>query len=652
MEDTSKQLATLISQNEKLKSLNTLVLKELMEKKQEVKNILDSKKSLMDELTRSSLENEFLKSELDRVNDGKMRTELEKGVVSAVVESQVVAVGKIAEECNVLRKEMEGLAERYECIRAENEGLVREKEECERTLKDVEMKMNEAIRERNEIKKAKSEEIESLKEAVHELNTEIERVTEASKRAALEYEVLQMDYQFQVEEASKLMEKLVEMEAREREKAEVVRAIKSEYEEAVKKLNERERVIDAMRIDLQSMERSLSQSNELIEGLRGEIEELGRQKAEAEMEKSEQIIETIRLQEEASVLNAVVLKLKEKEEKLQLKLLEMEKRNAKAVDKEEELNRELNYLLEEKEDRERSFEKLMEEKLKVVEILGESLKELEAARQMREKLVGEKNEMEQAKMRHENEISELLNEMSGLKNALSAVQKLSRDQSENNKLLLLEIDNYKGSFDQACIERDAAQKAFDEEKENGMKLREEVSELAKKMEEFARKLEGMKIANDNLVGEKGELENRCSQLVQEKVKAERRSEEAQQKINDLQSRMKSKKAALEQALTMLKKTAVKSSSSSWENDKNGDTCNVTVKEKNGDGETEAYIAELEAIDSVFRTRVAKVEEMKQEIGSLQRSVAEAQKKNFWTVVSSATAILAAVVSFAYGSRAR
>lgn len=67
-----------------------------------------------------------------------------------------------------------------------------------------------------------------------------------------------------------------------------------------------------------------------------------------------------------------------------------------------------------------------------------------------------------------------------------------------------------------------------------------------------------------------------------------------------------------------------------------------------------YVAELEAIKNAFKNREIKVEDMTKQLEHLQNSVAEARKgKNFLTLVSSATAILAAAVaSVAYVARGR
>ncbi|GMG99672.1 hypothetical protein Nepgr_001512 [Nepenthes gracilis] len=66
-------------------------------------------------------------------------------------------------------------------------------------------------------------------------------------------------------------------------------------------------------------------------------------------------------------------------------------------------------------------------------------------------------------------------------------------------------------------------------------------------------------------------------------------------------------------------------------------------------EIAACVAELEALKLASRTNAAKMFEMKLELEALQRSVAGAQKKRFWTLAFSGTAIFAAAACFGYFS---
>ncbi|GMG99681.1 hypothetical protein Nepgr_001521 [Nepenthes gracilis] len=67
------------------------------------------------------------------------------------------------------------------------------------------------------------------------------------------------------------------------------------------------------------------------------------------------------------------------------------------------------------------------------------------------------------------------------------------------------------------------------------------------------------------------------------------------------------------------------------------------------GEIADLVAELEAVRLASRVNAAKMFKMNLELEELRRSVARAQKKCFWTVAFSGTAVFAAAASFIYFS---
>ncbi|GAB4835877.1 hypothetical protein Ancab_000795 [Ancistrocladus abbreviatus] len=604
---------------ERVKLLNSVLLREIAEKRKEVKHLLEFKKSLESELTRSSSEIESLKAALAQFNDGKVvEIELEKEVVSAFLGAQIV---------NEMRKGMEAVLESTERMKGENKGLIREKEEVQRRLKDLESKMEEDIRERNEKLKARFEEIGSLQQRVRDLCAEIESEREAVNQAILERDVLEQDSKFQLEKiANESKEELMRMEGMVTEKANEALEMNNKYEEGVKVYQEREREIEVMATKMEAMEGDLEKSRELLEDMKRKADETAGQKAELEREKSELISKISELEEESSKLHNVVSEAKEREE---------------------ELKRELSSFLKEKKERDEDFEKLVEENSKAMKSLDVLAKELENAKQRNQELIEEKNMIDQAKIRQESEIGELQGESSQLRDALSALQESSRVQGEKNNELLSQMRHLEVLLTVTSIKRREAPEALDQEKLNGATLWEEVWVLLKKMEEAAKELEGLRMGHETLLGEKKELESIRSILMEEKALAESRVFEAKQELDNLQCRMQSKDAVLEQCLAMLKNTALKFSA---END-NGVAEDIVLNEWNMNGELEAYAVEVEAIRSTIRSKEAKVEEMKQKVESLQCSVMEVRKKkSFWTLVSSATTIVAAVMSFAYACK--
>lgn len=610
-----------------LKSLNALLLKETVEKRQEVSALLESKKSLESELTRSVSEVEALKSELTRMEESGLEAEVRKGVVSAFVES------KMGIEVDSTR---------------------RENEELRKRLEDIEREMGEVVNERDEMEKSKIEgdlEIGSLKKLENELRSEIKRERQALNQAIRDNDLMKQDFEIQVEVGNTLRKKIAEIEAKEKRTIEELEELGSKYQLAVKELEDSKNKVEATMIELGLMVRNCDELQREIEGLKGEKELIMREKAELEKERIEQEGKINELDKEVSGLNAIVLSLREDEEKWRVKFFKLEKVNDEMGEKMEDLGRELNLMLEENKEKEMEIKSLIGEKSSAMKRVSELEEDLEGMKRLKEEILEEKNWLEEVKSKQKNEILELQNKVSEIMSNLSLLQESNSDQIEKNKRFLSEINGHKSALDRVTLERDEAKKNLEEEKMNGMKLQVKVSEISKKMEETSKVIEGLREASSTLVGEKKELENKYSKLVEEKGLTEKKFADTQMKITDLEIEMRSKTDLFESAMEMLKNTALQLSMA--DEKKGEEDEGMGVNERAINGEIEPCLAEIEAIRAAFRRREEKVGEMKQEMESLKWSVMEARKKkSFWTLVSSATTILAAVVSFAYAARVR
>lgn len=182
-----------------------------------------------------------------------------------------------------------------------------------------------------------------------------------------------------------------------------------------------------------------------------------------------------------------------------------------------------------------------------------------------------------------------------------------------------------------------------------MKLSAKVSGMEKRIEETSKELARVRSECETVLEEKKELESRYKLLRKDKDSVQKELSEAKQALNKLRAKLESVGMNSEQALTMLKNTAAVLCQSGGDCDYKD---NVVTGERKLENETEQYASELEAIKKAFRHKETMVEDMKQQVGLLQNCVADAhKKKSFWTVVSSATTIFAAI-SIAYVARAR
>uniref|UniRef100_A0A5B7CDT0 Uncharacterized protein n=1 Tax=Davidia involucrata TaxID=16924 RepID=A0A5B7CDT0_DAVIN len=620
MDDSSEKL-------ESLKSLNAILLKETVERRQLVDSLLQSKGSLESELTRSEMEKEALQAELTRLGDHTFQMELERDLVFVFVAVQV--------------------KQQAEVIEKERDGFGREKAEIGVRLQNLEREMRETLREKSEIEKVKNEresEIEFLKKKLSEVVVEIDNEREVSTRAGRERDAMRSELDVQMEETNRLGLKLIEAEKRERKIQEEFRKLEMEFIGVMEEKEERDRRIESMMRDKGSIERSLAESNRVIEHLKRGIEGIVREKEGIEEERNVEVKKKNELENIVDELNKMVLGLQKEEERLRFSVADLEKRCVEGAEKQKQMVMEIDGLVQEKKEFEKSFESLIEDKSLVMMDLDEVRKLLDDQKQKTDQIVQEKIEIEEVKARKESDIAALKKEVGGLWDATLALDEKCRGQIEKIKQLESEISHYKDSLDEAI-------KDLDGEKKKGMNLSVNLMELENNAEKTREEMGQMKTENCSLLGEKKELESRCAMLMEEKASLEKGLLEAQKGMDDKQAKVKLVDTNLKLALNMLRNTAALVSLSKDEKGVLDDKVLVD-EQKVGGEEIKPYVAELETIKNAFKNRESLVEDMKGQLEFLQNSVAEAHKKrSFWTLVSSATTIFAAA-SVAYVARGR
>ncbi|KAM7476972.1 hypothetical protein LguiB_024215 [Lonicera macranthoides] len=623
MEETSEKL-------ENLKSLNAMLLKETVERRQQVDSLQISNGSLECELTRSKMEKKVLQAELIQLSDETVLMELQKSVVCVFVKVQVT--------------------EKAEIIAKERDGFVKERIKIEKKLGGLEREMREAMREKSEIEKMKREkENESgfLKKRLSEVAVEIGNEKKISGSVSQERDEIRTRFDAQVEETDRLRVKLTQMEKKERLIEEVVCKLKGECKSLVEEKEERERRLESMKRDTESIERCLVESNRVIEEMKREIGETVREKEVIAEEKNLEVVKRTELESEVSQLEEMVLSLQKEEERLRGSIIVLEKECGEGIEKEKETVKKIDTLVKEKEEREKNFKKLSEEKGLIVKDLNQVMKQLGEQKKIVEAMSREKIEVEKAKGNDEKEIVELKKELGKFKSNILSLEESCKVQIGRIKELESKVNQYRDEFDCVKIERDEAKEGFKKEKMYGMSLREKMLQIEKNLEETKKVVTEMKNENGNLVGEKKELENQCSVLMNDIALVGEKLAKAQKEFDDVKAKTTIADANSELILNLLRSTANLVSVSKDES--------VVLNEKGFDElkdkeEMKPFVAELEAIKNAFNSREVKVEDMKREVEFLKDSVTVAhKKKSFWTLVSSATTILAAA-SVAYVAR--
>ncbi|MBA0827192.1 hypothetical protein Goarm_011987 [Gossypium armourianum] len=573
MEDPKEKL-------QNLKSLNSLLVKEAFESRQQIDSLVQAKEALEVEL----IERKKLEAEESEKN---VSFELQNGLVSVYMVNQMKELG----------------VERETVIGA-------------------------------------------LKNKVSGLMGSLEKERKMLSLVCEERDLVRNAFELQVNEGKLMKEKLTEMEGNERKFVEEIGKLKVEYDRLVWEKEELEKVKSSMVL---------------------------REKKEIEIEKNEQRMKIDEMEKEMS---EVILSLRKEDGVLRSKIFELEKNCGEAMDREAERAIEIGALVEEKRAKERSIERLMEEKdfmsrsLEAIMVESEDrqrrieklLEESDANRrvlEMNEKelrdmhkkikeLLGDKTEIEKAKIHGENENIKLHNEVSELRNIVHRLQEECLDHQKKKDELVSEVSRFKALVDQVTLERDNALKGFDKEKHNGVSLRSKVSEMENMLKKTEEELARKRTEWQNLIEEKKEMGSHIGSLAEDKDRLHLELLERKRSFNDLRAKMESTTINYERALTLLKTTASLLCQSKDEKSPE----EAAIAEQKLEDEIELYAMELEAIKKAFKNKETVAQDLKQKVELMEKSLMEAQKKkSFWTLVSSATTLLAAM-TVAYAARGR
>ncbi|KAL5566176.1 hypothetical protein UlMin_029340 [Ulmus minor] len=564
--------------SEKLKSLNAMLVKETVERRQQIDSLVRDKETILKEF---GLEKAKLESEVSRFGEECVGLELEKGVFCVFVETQIGEMG------------------------VRFDGLVREKVEIER------------------VKREREVELGFVKREVSELRGRVEKERDEMSLVCEERDLLRKDFDGLVVESDGLRLKVKEAEKKEGLMVELVEKMKLKCDGLVE---EKGRTVEELKREKVSVERNLVESEGLIENLKREIRQIGREKNEIASVKSELEVQNGVLEKELGQKNEIVLDLNGEVDLYRAKILDLEKFIGERI---KEMEMENESLKREKEQNIEILQSQLSERKLALEVAAMESKDNQ---QRIEELIREKNETEELKVR---------NDMFALRNSC-------RDEEEKCKQLLSEVNKYKDGLESIRLQRNEAQKAFDEERKNMERLMLVVSEREKKIEEITEELKNLRSEHGNLLEITKVAESRLESLAGERDTVKKSLLEAESKLNELKAKVESAGLNSERALTMLKKTASLVSSSNGIDGKK----QVSAKDRKLENEVQSFEAELKAIQSAFTNKDKTVEEMKKQLELMKNSVEEARKKKgFWTLITSATTILAAA-SVAYIAKGR
>ncbi|PPS04746.1 hypothetical protein GOBAR_AA15936 [Gossypium barbadense] len=513
------------------------------------------------------------------------------------------------------RQQIDSLVQAKEAL--EVELIERKKLEAEESEKNVSVELQNGlvsvymVNQMKELGVERETVIGALKNKVSGLIGSLEEERKMLSLVCEERDLVRNDFELQVNEGKLMKEKLTEMEGNERKFVEEIGKLKVEYDRLVWEKEELEKVKSSMVKDRNLLEKNMTDMAGEVEHLRRENEKVNC--GEAMDREAERAIE----------IGALVEEKRAKERSIE-----------RLMEEKDFMSRSLEAIMVESEDRQRRIEKLLEESDANRRVLEMNEKELRDMRKKIKELLGDKTEIEKAKIHGENENIKLHNEVSELRNIVHRLQEECLDHQKKKDELVSEV-----SLKLA---------GFDKEKHNGVSLRSKVSEMENMLKKTEEELARKRTEWQNLIEEKKEMGSHIGSLAEDKDRLHLELLERKRSFNDLRAKMESTTINYERALTLLKTTASLLCQSKDEKLPE----EAAIAEQKLEDEIELYAMELEAIKKAFKNKETVAQDLKQKVELMEKSMVEAQKKkSFWTLVSSATTLLAAI-TVAYAARGR
>ncbi|XP_076888166.1 uncharacterized protein LOC143538495 [Bidens hawaiensis] len=580
-----------------LKSLNDRLLKETTEKRQQVDSLVQKNTYLESEVNRTVMENDELKSEMGLLTEALVRLEIEKDVVFVYLNVQL----------NQLMERLEDDLKR----------VLEDKSEIER------------------VKREKESEIAGLNKRLSEFRVEIDEERAVSARVSDKRDAIKVLLEGKVLEVNELKVKVAKIEEKEARVLTEVAELKEECDRL-----KAENVAGVMRVELVMKEKEdvqarLVESDSMVDGLRRDVANLVEEKKVIADEKAAQDDKNSELQGLEDELRKLVERMRTEEGILRERIADLEKKYAASLDNEVEMKSRISELVEEKKETERRIECLVNEKSLVLKDLQGVMDELQQQKLAFEQVIERKTELENVKTHVENEIVKKDEQLSACKDTISSLEQSNFKHIEKVKELEIESGSYKSLLDQVTVEKDEVVKQLNDQKAVADDLNQTITSMKMEIQDLNLKLSALTAVNEENLGEKNRLTDQCAGLVKEVADLEARF--AENRV-ELEGKLSAAEANLNQVLNMLKKTVM--------------VCEGTgdFDQENGvEDEIKEHVAGIEAIKRALMDKESRLEEMKMQVELVKSSAKK--EKGFWTMVSSATTLLAAAASLAYVARA-
>ncbi|XP_008807295.1 rootletin-like [Phoenix dactylifera] len=637
---------------ESLKTLNNLLIKETVERRQQV----DHLQCRLDGLAN---DHAFL---------ARVERDVSRLVLSSVLAERQLAAGRVETDLRSLQARVDSTAEELRSGGERLEMVVGERDEVkkalDRALLEKDLNSMHLDQKEKEVRglEAKVRELEigiaEIGANVGKLETERnELVEQGKKREELIHSLLQekASMEASLDEYKQLVE------SGERRMEEVIK-IKQEEAESVKAKRE---AIAAKVTSLEAEHRSLVENNQSLEsevgclkavifllkkeeeGLRNEIAEMEKGIAKvteellSEIVKKEALVAWVsnlepdlqslsennhRLEAEVNCSKSAFELLKKEEKGLLSEVAEMEKKHEKVTEELERLQAELGALENEKEEIFLYYE----------ERVMSSEKELDTSRTWMREIEREKVAIEGVRAAQETEINNLQKELQQLRSTIYKLQVMCNDHTDTNFQLQAERDSAWRDLDLQKVEEDCLRVQTEELKKRNNEAAEEMQQVQRALNDFALKEEGWKVQSDV--------------LKEENTSFEKKLMTAQQSLEGMERKIEAADMSSKRVLSLLKNTT-EMMHGSVEVREVGVARDIGSEEEK-DEEMQPFVKELETIKMAYKSWVGKIEDMNRELVVLQHVVTKTQKAGLWKWLYPAITTVFAAISFAYAVRGR
>ncbi|XP_009383694.2 uncharacterized protein LOC103971405 [Musa acuminata AAA Group] len=626
---------------ENLKELNRLLLKETMERREQVTAL----RSSLHQLSHDS----SLSSDLERRFTGLVVASRLSEVAAEMAAAEAALVTarerleSVSEEKDALKKALDvavlerdsAVADLDENKRQAEARVATVVEEADRTKSDLEQRkayvrsledenttLEEKIKSTEEYLRSASDQLQSIRDEKGEIEINLRQAIQDRDACKKDLDVLSVALQT-------AQEKVENSQAANIALSEEIAIMQRDFEEDKTKfvkeiagLKERAHSIDCKKEELEQ-EKTILETE--VAGLRGRVSELGAivQQRIALEEKLSLAEEALRRTNERldfvtaetdDVKKALKQAISERDLS-QVKLAEEEKLKATARKETERLTKELGFLEKEKERLQLDNEAQKRDHVKELDGLRDTVKKIEE----------EKDEIHRLRTEQKVEIANLQMEVAKLLSSVSELQELCRTNTECNL--------------QLQAEKESALRDLDLEKAGVDGLRLQIEELKKSKDDAHVEVSEIKASLNCLIAENKNMKLEFDSLDKEKASLEEKLDNTLHVVEEMEAKARTADENFNRVLFLLKD--------------NADVMDgLGEGEENGVGQEIGSERELDAIVMTLKSKAAKTEDMDREIKVLRGAIAVAEKKGggVWTWLYPTVATCIAAISFAYATK--